>query len=101
MLAIAREQIHTGDVIAGNQPLNFIKNRGRIERAQLRLEAVRLKPNRMAVGLARLRPARLSHISMRTAAERDEFANVKTHGIRDADDHLEVSLCARDLACLF
>src|SRR5271166_6392291 len=74
----------------------FRQNCRRIERAKLRLKRVRLEPHRMPVGLARLRSARLPHVSMRSTAKGHEFANVKTHSVCDAHDHLEVSLRVRN-----
>jgi hypothetical protein len=69
MLAVARQQIHPGHVIPGYQSLNFIQNRGWIKRAELRLQSMSLKPHRVTIRLARLRPPRLSHVGMRAATE--------------------------------
>src|SRR5258706_16207836 len=98
MLTVARQQVHSRHVITGNQPLNLIQNCRRIERAQLRLQSLSIKPHRMTVGLARLRSARLSHVSMRSAAEWHELVYVETHGVSDADNHFEVRLRACNLS---
>src|SRR5258708_2395302 len=100
MLTVTRQQIHAGNVIARNQPLNFIQHCRGIKWAQLWLQSLSLKPHCMTVGLARLRSARLSHVSMRAAAEWHELVYVETHGVSDADNHFEVRLRARNLTSL-
>ena len=49
MLAVSCEQIHSRHVIPGNQPLDLIENRHRIERAELWFEPLHFKPDRMPV----------------------------------------------------
>ena len=52
----------------------------------------------MTICLARLRAARLTHVSTRPAPERHQTAYVEAHGVRNANDHLEVRLGVRYLA---
>ena len=59
---LAGEHSQPRDVVARNQPLNFIQHGHRIVWAHLGLEVVRRKPHGVAVGFARLRSARLAHV---------------------------------------
>ena len=57
-----RRADRSANSLSRHQPLNLIKRRVRIERAQLRLKIIRRKPHRVPVRLARLRAARLPHV---------------------------------------
>src|ERR1700722_1419088 len=54
---VAREQVHALDIVAGDQPLNFIEHRVGIEGADLGLDLTRGKKDGVTVGLAGLRTA--------------------------------------------
>src|SRR5258708_17315792 len=100
MLAISRQKVHAGYVIAWNQALNLIQNRHRIERAQPRLKSVRFEPDCMTICLARLSSAGLSHVRSLATAERDQLANIKSHGVGNADNHFEIRLGTCDFTGL-
>ena len=53
------------------------------------------KPHRVPIGFARLRSARLAHVRASSATEGNQFADVESHGVSDADDHLKVALASR------
>src|SRR6202521_6259565 len=102
MLAVSSQKIDAGDAIAGNQSLDLVENRHRVEWTQLRLQSLRLKPNGVTVGLSRLSTPRLPHVCAdATAPERHQFANLKTHGVGDADNHFIIGFGPRDVARLF
>ena len=54
----------------------------------------------MAIRLARLRAAGLTHVGVRPAPKGHQTAYIAAHGIGDANHHLEVRLRVRDFAGL-
>ena len=55
-----------------------------------------LQPDGVPVGFSGLGPAGLAHVSPDTAAEVDQLADIGTHRVGDADDHLEIRFRAGD-----
>ncbi len=100
VLVVAGQQVDPRNVVARNQALNLVQNGGRLEGTHLRLQTVGLEPNRMAVGFARLCPARLAHIGALAGSEWDQLADIKSHGFGDAHDHFKIALRVGDLARL-
>ena len=86
----AGQQVDTIEVIAGNNPLDFIEERIGIERTQLGLKIVRRQPDSMTVGFAGLHAARLSHVRAHAFAEWDQSVHILSHGVGDADDQLQI-----------
>src|SRR5215467_15601173 len=54
----------------------------------------------MTVGFARLRAARLTHVSLRAAAKWEQFMDIKARGVRDAYDHFKIWFGIADFAGL-
>jgi hypothetical protein len=54
---VTGEKIQTVQLVAGDKPLDFVEKRERIEGAKLGFEVVGQEPDRVAIGLARLRAA--------------------------------------------
>ena len=61
---VAAEKIHAVEFVSGDQTLDLVEHRQRIEWAEPGLEAVSREPDGMAVGLAGLRAARLAEIGV-------------------------------------
>src|SRR5580658_61857 len=100
MDVVAGQEFKSGYLVAGNQPLDLVKDGKGIKRAELRFQILRCKPYRMTVGFTRLRAPGLSHIRMHPAAERNQLSGVCPHGVGEPDHQLEVAAYTGQVPCL-
>src|SRR6185437_7607982 len=97
---VSGEQLQTRKVVAGNQALNFVQQRLRIEWTELRFQIMRRQPYHVPIGFAGLGSATLAHIGTYAFAEGNELANVSTHAVGDTNDEFEIAANARQIPSL-
>ena len=92
---VAAEEIEAVELVAGDEALNLVEQRERIEGAELRLEAVGREPDGVAVGFARsARRATGRDRPVTPRAEGNQRFDVGAHAAGEANEDFEVGFDA-------